>query len=140
MEKKRNRKGFTMVELMAVLVIIGLLATLVGTQVLKQIAHAKEATTKANLKTLHAAVSQFYMELGQLPSEEMGLQALVEAPPGLEEKWTGYLTESEIPKDGWQHDFKFEIVPGTASNFFIRSAGPDGEFDTDDDLLSTDAD
>ena len=140
MEKKRNKKGFTMVELMAVLVIIGLLATLVGTQVLKQIHQAKIATTKANLKTLHAAVSQFYMELGQLPSEEMGLQALVEAPPGLEEKWTGYLTEKEIPKDGWKNDFKFEVVPGTTSSFVIRSAGPDGEFDTDDDLLSTDAD
>ena len=129
-----------MVELMAVLVIIGLLATLVGTQVLKQIHQAKIATTKANLKTLHAAVSQFYMELGQLPSEEMGLQALVEAPPGLEEKWTGYLREKEIPKDGWRREFKYETRPGTTTGFDIRSAGPDGEFDTDDDLLSTDAD
>jgi len=140
MEKKRNKKGFTMVELMAVLVIIGLLATLVGTQVLKQIEQARVATTKANLKTLDAAVSQFYMELGQLPSEEMGLNALVEAPPGLEEKWTGYLRENEIPKDGWKREFKFETVPGTLHGFVIRSSGPDGEFDTDDDLLSTDAD
>ena len=129
-----------MVELMAVLVIIGLLATLVGTQVLKQIVQAKVATTKANLKTLDAAVSQFYMELGQLPSEEMGLNALVEAPAGLEEKWTGYLRENEIPLDGWKREFKYETVPGTTSGFVIRSAGPDGEYDTDDDLLSTDAD
>ena len=128
-----------MVELMAVLIIIGLLATLVGTQVLKQIEQAKVATTKANLKTLDAAVSQFYMELGELPSEEMGLNALVEAPPGLEEKWTGYLRENEIPEDGWNHEFKYETVPGTKTGFVIRSAGPDGEFDTDDDLLSTDA-
>jgi len=136
----KNRKGFTMVELMAVLIIIGLLATLVGTKVLKQIENAKFATTKANLKTLHTAVNQFYMDTGRFPSEDEGLVVLVEPPSDLEgHDQEGYLEETEIPKDGWKNDYIYERFPESGKPFVIRSCGPDGEEGTEDDLLSTDA-
>lgn len=140
MKRKTKLKAFTMVELMAVLVIIGLLATLVGTQVLRQINQARIATTKSNLKTLHNAVIHFKMDTGNFPTEEDGLMALIE-PPADAENWPegGYLEETEIPKDGWKNDFIYELAPESGKPFVIRSAGPDGEEFTEDDMLSTDA-
>ncbi len=139
--KEGVRKGFTMVELMAVLIILGLLATLVGTRVLKQIENAKFATTKANLKTLHTAVTQFKMDTGDFPSEEEGLEILVESMSDIKGRDPdGYLEQTAIPKDGWKNEFIYEPFPEGGGSFAIRSCGPDGEEGTEDDLLSTDAD
>jgi len=139
--KEAVRKGFTMVELMAVLIILGLLATLVGTRVLKQIEKAKFATTKANLRTLHTAVMQFKMDTGDFPTEEEGLEILVESMGDIEGyDPEGYLEQTEIPKDGWKNEFIYEPFPEDGGSFAIRSCGPDGEEGTEDDLLSTDAD
>ncbi len=139
--KEAVRKGFTMVELMAVLIILGLLATLVGTRVLKQIEKAKFATTKANLRTLHTAVMQFKMDTGDFPTEEEGLEILVESMGDIEGyDPEGYLEQTEIPKDGWKNEFIYEAFPESGKQFAIRSCGPDGEEGTEDDLLSTDAD
>ncbi len=139
--KEAVRKGFTMVELMAVLIILGLLATLVGTRVLKQIEKAKFATTKANLRTLHTAVMQFKMDTGDFPTEEEGLEILVESMGDIEYyDPEGYLEETAIPKDGWKNEFIYEAFPESGKQFAIRSCGPDGEEGTEDDLLSTDAD
>jgi len=143
MKKRKEgvRKGFTMVELMAVLIILGLLATLVGTKVLKQIEKAKFATTKANLKTLHMAVMHFYMDTQRFPTEEEGLLILVESMGEIEGyDEDGYLEQTEIPKDGWKNEFIYEAFPEGGGSFAIRSVGPDGEEYTEDDLLSTDAD
>ncbi len=143
MKKRKEgvRKGFTMVELMAVLIILGLLATLVTTKVLKQIEKAKFATTKANLKTLHMAVQQFHMDTQRFPTEEEGLQILVESTGDIEDyDPDGYLEQTEIPKDGWKNEFIYDPYPESGKLFEIRSCGPDGEEGTEDDLLSTDAD
>jgi general secretion pathway protein G len=139
MKNRKKSGGFTMVELMAVLVIISLLATMVTTQVVKQIRKAKVETTKANLKTLHTAVNHFFMDIGRIPTQEEGLDALINAPAGIEGfDPSGYIEQTKIPKDGWKHDFIYEIAPESGKTFDIRSAGPDGELYTDDDLVSTD--
>jgi general secretion pathway protein G len=142
--KRKIRYGFTMIELMAMLIIIGLLATLVVTKVATKIDQARVTTTKANLKILHNAVSQFKMDTGRFPTEEEGLNALLEQPsdvtgyePG------GYLETTEIPKDGWGNDFIYELSPESGKPFVIKSLGADGKeggegYDTD--LYSTDAD
>lgn len=142
-DKKRNRKiryGFTMVELMAILVIIGLLATLVATKVMRQVERAQETTTKANLKMLHNAINQFKMDTGRYPTEDEGLMALIQQP-GDVDTWVtgGYLETTDLPPDGWGNDFYYEAYPESGLPFAIRSFGPDGELGTDDDLLSTDA-
>ena len=145
MKKRRNtnRGGFTMVELMAMLIIIGLLATLVVTKVASQIDKARVTTTKANLKMLHSAVNQFRMHTSQFPTEEDGLNALIEEPgdvtnyePG------GYLETTEIPTDAWGNEFIYELYPESGKPFVIISYGADGDEggeDYDADLLSTDA-
>ena len=137
---KYNRYGFTMVELMAVLIILGLLATLVVTKVASKIDQAREKTTKANLKMLHSAVNMFKMDSARYPTEDEGLTALIQQPSDVT-NWEpgGYLETTEIPKDGWGNDFVYEAYPENDLPFAIRSWGPDKEPDTDDDLLSTDA-
>ena len=140
-ERKRHvRYGFTMVELMAMLIIIGLLATLVVTKVASKIDQARVTTTKANLKALHAAVNQFKMDTGRFPAEDEGLMALIEQPPDVL-VWEpgGYLETTEISPDGWGNEFIYELYPESGKQFAIRSMGPDGEEGTEDDLLSTDA-
>jgi general secretion pathway protein G len=138
---KRNRKnrfGFTMIEIMAVLIILGLLATLVATKVVTNIEKAREITTKTNLKTYHTAVNTFSMNHSRLPSEDEGLMALIEAPSDVVEYPDGgYLDSSKIETDGWKNEFIYEIAPDTSSGFLIRSCGPDGEPDTEDDIIST---
>ena len=140
MKRNKHKPGFTLMEIMAVLIIIGLLAALVGTQAFKQVKRAQLETTKANLKTLHSAILQFYADTGRYPTEEEGLIVLIEQPADVE-NWDpeGYLEQTEIPKDGWNHEFIYERFPESGKQFVIRSAGPDGEAGTDDDLLSTDA-
>jgi general secretion pathway protein G len=130
-----------MVELMAMLIIIGLLATLVVTKVATKIDQARVTTTKANLKILHSAVNQFKMDTSRFPTEDVGLMELIEMPSDVEGKWEpgGYLETTELPKDGWGNDFIYELFPESGKQFAIRSCGPDGEEGTEDDLLSTDA-
>lgn len=138
--KRRIRNGFTMVELMAMLIIIGLLATLVVTKVANKIDQARITTTKANLKMLHSAVNQFKMDTGRFPSSDLGLLELIEQPADVENYPVGgYLETTELPRDGWGHDFVYEDYPESGKQFAIRSFGPDGEEGTEDDLLSTDA-
>ncbi len=138
--KRYIRYGFTMVELMAMLIIIGLLATLVVTKVATKIDQARITTTKANLKILHSAVNQFKMDTTRYPTEELGLLELIEMPNDVI-NWEpgGYLETTELPPDGWGNEFKYELYPESGKQFVIRSFGPDGEEGTEDDLLSTDA-
>ena len=142
--KKNVKSGFTMVELMAMLIIIGLLATLVVTQVADQIEKARITTTKANLKTLHQKVVEFKMDTGGYPPEEDGLLALIVAPSGvINYPPNGYLGTSEVPTDAWGNEFYYELYPETGGEFRIVSWGADGEEggeDYDMDLYSTDAD
>jgi general secretion pathway protein G len=141
--KNRMQKGFTMVELMAVLIILGLLATVLVKNFMGQTDKARVVTTKANLKILHTAVMQFKMDTGRLPTEEEGLQALIEPPSDVQDlvEPGGYLETTEIPKDGWGREFYYELYPESGKPFVIISWGADGEEGGegyDADLYSTD--
>ncbi|MHC4076408.1 MAG: type II secretion system major pseudopilin GspG [Planctomycetota bacterium] len=141
--KERKRYGFTMVELMAMLIIIGLLATLVVTRVASKIDQARVTTTKANLKILHTAVNQFKMDTGRFPTEEEGLYALVEQPTDvINYEQGGYIETTEIPTDSWGNEFIYELYPESGKPFVIKSFGADNEEGGegyDADLYSTDA-
>ena len=141
--KNRARYGFTMVELMAVIVIIGLLAGVVAINVIGKIDKARVTATKANLKVLHHAVNQFKMDMGRFPGEELGLLELVEEQTDVY-GWNpgGYLETTDIPKDAWGNDFFYQRYPVSGKAFVIISYGADGEEggeDYDADLLSTDS-
>ncbi len=141
-KRRQIRTGFTMVELMAVLIILGLLAGVVVKNFVGQTEKAKVTTTKASLRLLASAVNQFYMENNRYPTEDEGLLVLIEAPsdvtnypPG------GYLDTTELPVDGWDHEFVYELYPESGKPFVIKSLGADGLDGGEGynaDLLSTD--
>ena len=142
--KRRTRRGFTMVELMAVLIILGLLFAVVVGNFVGHTDRARKITTIASLKSLHSLVNQFKMDTGRFPTEEEGLMALVEQPTDvIKYESGGYLETTEIPKDGWGNEFIYEVLPESGKPFAIKSLGADGEEGgegNDADLLSTDAD
>jgi general secretion pathway protein G len=129
-----------MVELMAVLIILGLLATLLLKNFMGSTDKARIITTKVNLRGLQSAVNQFKMDTGRFPTEDEGLMALIQQPSNVK-NWQqfGYLETTELPKDGWGHDFIYVLNPPNQKPFDIISCGPDGERGTEDDLHSSDA-
>ncbi len=139
----RVRSGFTMVELMAVLIILGLLMAVVVQNFVGQVDKGRKTTTMANLRLLHNAVNQFHMDTGRWPGEDEGLTVLVQ-PPSDVMNWQpgGYLDTTDLPKDGWGNDFIFELYPESGKPFVIKSLGADaqeGGEGYDADLYSTDA-
>jgi len=118
--------GFTLVEIMVVIVILGLLATLVVQNVVGATDEARAQTAQTNCKTIAGAVRLFRAKNGKLPES---LEALVTK----DEKGSSYL--DELPKDPWGHDF--EIREGNNPNDWeIISLGPDGASGTEDDISS----
>ncbi len=143
-KQAKTRVGFTIIEIMAVLIILGLLATVVAVNVVGRIDRARVVATKTSLKKLHSAVLSFKMDTGYYPSEEGGLMELVEEPSDVE-NWQegGYLETTAVPKDGWGKEFIYELNPADGKPFRILSLGADGEEGGeghDADLSSTDAD
>jgi general secretion pathway protein G len=140
---KKARSGFTMIELMAVLIILGLLFTVVAKNYVRQTDNARVTTTMANLKSLHQAVQQFKMDTGRYPNAEEGLNALITQPSDVT-GWEpgGYLDTTELPRDGWGNEFVYELYPESGKPFVIKSLGADGQEGGegyDADLYSTDA-
>jgi general secretion pathway protein G len=141
--QRRLKRGFTMVELMAVLIILGLLAAVVVKNFVGQVDRGRVITTKASLRELHTAIKQFYMDSGRWPTEDEGLGVLVLQPADVQNYPPGgYIETTEVPKDAWNHDFIFELYPETGKPFVIKSLGADGQEGGEGynaDLLSTDA-
>ena len=113
---ERGRAGFTLIEIMAVVLIIGLLSTIVGAAIFRQIDRAKVAATKAQLTSLEGVLELYRMDNGRFPTTEQGLAALVTVPtidpvprnypPG------GYLKDGRLPSDPWSEPYHYEM-PGT---------------------------
>jgi general secretion pathway protein G len=141
--RNAKRRAFTMIEIMAVIVIIGILAGIVAVSVVGKIDQARVTATMASLKMLHSAVIQFKLDTGRYPTEEEGLQALIEQPTDVT-GWNtgGYLETTTLPKDAWGNDFIYQLSPESGKPFVIISYGANGEEGGegyDKDLYSTDA-
>jgi general secretion pathway protein G len=139
---KKQRRGFTMIELMAVLIIMGLLFAVVANNFMGQTDKARKITTKANLKLLHDSVKSFKMDTGRYPNDEEGLSILIDQPMDVQNyQEGGYLDRTELPVDGWGNDFEYVRYPESGKPFVIISWGADaqeGGEGFDQDLLSTD--
>jgi general secretion pathway protein G len=119
-------RAFTLVELLVVIAILGLLAGLVGPQVLKQFASAKVDAAQLQIADLGAGLDLFLLDIGRYPSSTEGLEALVREP-GSVERWDGpYLKKSEVPADPWGRPFLYSS-PGEHGLYDLVSLGADGK-------------
>ena len=123
--------GMTLLEIMVVIVILGMIASLVGVSVLDQLDESKKKSTRVQIQNIASALDLYKLDFGQYPSTSEGLQALVN--PGNNHK--PYM--KNIPKDEWNRDFVY-ISPGTheGAGYDIESYGPDGQDGGGDDIES----
>jgi general secretion pathway protein G len=133
MSRQKNRTtGFTLIELLVVLVILGLLAGLVGPQVLRHLGGAKSDTAQLQISELGAGLDLFHLEVGRYPTGDEGLEALVQAPPAVE-NWHGpYLKKKTLPKDPWGNEYHYNF-PGDNGPYDLFSYGADNSEGGDGD-------
>lgn len=122
--KLRRIQGFTLLELLVVMVIIGLLSAYVGPKVFNQIGKSETKIAKAQVEALLKALDQYRIDVGRYPATEQGLAALL-ARPGDEARWAGPYLSKAIPKDPWGRDYQFRS-PGEHGDCDVFSFGRDG--------------
>lgn len=120
-----RQAGFTLLELLVVMVIIGLLAGYVGPRFFSQIGKSEVQTARAQINALEKALDQFRLDVGRYPLTEEGLAALNTAPAG-ERKWQGPYLRKAVPDDPWEKPYQYRS-PGEHSEFDLFSFGKDGQ-------------
>ncbi|MBX2851255.1 MAG: type II secretion system major pseudopilin GspG [Phycisphaeraceae bacterium] len=137
---KQNRKqtrsaGFSILELLLVLVILGILAGIVGVRFAGQSGKAKVTAAKTQLENLKTAMTRYNIDVTDFPTAQQGLEALSEQPNGVrDEDWDGPYLDEKITEDPWGNPWQY-AYPGTHNNDFdLYSYGPDGKQGGDDDI------
>ena len=119
----RNQKGFTLVELIVVMVIIGLLASFVYVKFIGRVGESKQNAAKAQIEIFNQALELYRLDTGQYPSSEQGLNALNQ-DPGVE-NWAGPYLKKAVPNDPWHRPYSYQS-PGAHGDYDISSYGADG--------------
>ena len=123
MKARRQVSGFTLVELLVVLAILGMLAALVGPQVLNQLGGAKSKSATIQIRDFEQALELYKLDVGRFPRSGEGLEALVSQPSGAK-GWNGpYLKKDELPMDPWGNPYEYRV---SGSRIEIISYGADG--------------
>lgn len=127
----KNQKGFTLIEIMVVVIILGLLAGLVLPRIMGQEETAKIEAAKVQIRSLEGALDAFKLDNGFYPATDQGLESLIKKPEAgrVPARWRegGYLKPARIPKDPWGKDFVY-LAPGSEGREYeIVSYGPDNE-------------
>jgi general secretion pathway protein G len=118
-------RGFTLLEILVVLVIIGLLAGFVAPRFFNQIGKSEVQIAKAQLDALEKALDQYRLDTGHFPSSDAGLGALI-ARPDNEPRWAGPYLKKAVPVDPWGRSYVYRS-PGTRGDFDLVSLGKDGQ-------------
>ncbi|NIR30379.1 MAG: type II secretion system major pseudopilin GspG [Gammaproteobacteria bacterium] len=122
--RSEKREGFTLMELLIVLVIIGLLAALVGPSLYQRIKPAKQQAARAQIKNFASALDSYFIDVGRYPTTQQGLAVLREAPEGAD-GWQGPYLKQEVPDDPWGNPYRYR-APGRSGGYEIASFGADG--------------
>ena len=118
-------RGFTLLELLVVVVIIGLLAGIVAPRYFGQVGKSEVNVARAQIDALEKALDQYRLDVGRYPSTELGLKALVERPAS-EPKWSGPYLRKDVPPDPWGKPYVYKL-PGEKGEFDLLSYGKDGQ-------------
>jgi general secretion pathway protein G len=121
-----SEAGFTLVEMLVVITIIGLIMGLIGPRVLNYLNESKVKTARIQLQSFSGALDLFYLDAGRYPTTAEGLAALVQRTPGVA-AWNGpYLKGGSVPNDPWNHPYVYR-APGDRGPYDIISYGSDGQ-------------
>ncbi|MBW2016437.1 MAG: type II secretion system major pseudopilin GspG [Deltaproteobacteria bacterium] len=127
---KKSQQGFTLIEVMVVVIILGILATIIVPRFMDEPEKAKRTKAALQLRSLESALKLYKLDNGVYPDTEQGLEALVKKPETgtLPKNWRegGYLERSKVPKDPWGNPFVY-VMPGQHGDFDLSSYGKDGE-------------
>jgi general secretion pathway protein G len=127
---KPGHRGFTLIEIMVVIVILGILAGLIIPRIMGRPEEARRMKAVVQIEGLETALRLYKLDNGTYPSTEQGLQALVELPTvgELPMAWRegGYLEKGKLPKDPWGNEYVY-LSPGLHGDYDFMSYGPDGE-------------
>lgn len=125
-----HSRGFTFIELMVVMVILGILATLIVPRIMGRPEEARRLKARVQIESIETALQLYKLDNGYYPTTEQGLEALVEAPAvgRLPMSWRegGYLEKGKLPKDPWKNEYIY-LCPGVQGDYDLSSYGPDGE-------------
>ena len=123
---RRGQRGFTLVEMLVVITIIGLIMSLVGPRVLGYLGESKVKAAKIQIQSFSSALDLFYLDAGRYPTSSEGLAALIKPASGLT-TWNGpYLKGGNVPNDPWTHPYVYR-APGEHGPYDILSYGSDGQ-------------
>ena len=121
----RTARGFTLLELVIVLVILGTIMAFVGPKIFQGMGKANSATAKIMIQDIAGKLEIFRLEVGRYPTAQEGLQALAKQPPGVD-KWAGpYLKDTDL-KDPWGNEFRYN-QPGNGKPYDVISLGADNQ-------------
>lgn len=124
-ERLRPSRGFTLLELLVVIVIIGMLAGLVAPRYFDQVGKSNTKIARAQIDSLGKALDQYRLDVGAYPTTEMGLAALNARPPNLE-KWAGPYLKKAVPRDPWGNRYVYK-APGDHGDYDLVSLGVDAQ-------------
>lgn len=118
-------RGFSLIELLVVIIILGLLAGLVGPRLFGRVGQSKQAAARAQIELFSAALDQYRLDVGSYPASGAGLDALVKNPSA--SNWNGpYLKKNVVPADPWGKPYQYKCCPGDHGDYDIWSLGADG--------------
>ncbi len=127
---RSKQRGFTLIEIMVVVVIIGILIGLVAPNIIGNVDEARVTAAKADISTLVDALERYYMDNSTYPTTDQGLEALVEKPTASPEprNWRaqGYIKRKKMLQDPWSNEYRY-ISPGASGPFDLYSLGSDGQ-------------
>jgi general secretion pathway protein G len=121
-----GQRGFTLLELLVVIVIIGLLAAYVGPKYFSQLGKSEVTVARAQIDAFDKSLDTFRLDVGRYPSTEEGLNALLAAPESAGAKWNGPYLKKGVPLDPWGHAYQYR-APGSKGEYELVSLGRDGQ-------------